>query len=203
MGLESVHQEYVRLEENPFSSEQKWMAVRCVHRTQQVRIRPPFRLESVSCILLVLTLFPSQDKTGVYFVKGAYEQVIRFCSSYNSRGAALPLNHQQRELYQQQISYMGTSGLRGNGRGPFAELVSLQLRSDLRFLSPSSGLRLGVTDGEPDLPGSGGHHRPSQGRRQRGRRYAHQLWGGHQDDHRRLPGDSRVYRSESLCCSTF
>ncbi|XP_038137087.1 calcium-transporting ATPase type 2C member 1 isoform X1 [Cyprinodon tularosa] len=87
MGLESVHQEYVRLEENPFSSEQKWMAVRCVHRTQQ-------------------------DKTGVYFVKGAYEQVIRFCSSYNSRGAALPLNHQQRELYQQQISYMGTSGLR-------------------------------------------------------------------------------------------
>ncbi|XP_015247152.1 PREDICTED: calcium-transporting ATPase type 2C member 1 [Cyprinodon variegatus] len=87
MGLESVHQEYVRLEENPFSSEQKWMAVRCVHRTQQ-------------------------DKTGVYFVKGAYEQVIRFCSSYNSRGSALPLNHQQRELYQQQISYMGTSGLR-------------------------------------------------------------------------------------------
>lgn len=37
MGLEGVQQEYVRLEEQPFSSEQKWMAVRCVHRTQQVR----------------------------------------------------------------------------------------------------------------------------------------------------------------------
>lgn len=36
MGLEGVQQEYVRLEEHPFSSEQKWMAVRCVHRTQQV-----------------------------------------------------------------------------------------------------------------------------------------------------------------------
>ncbi|XP_072249599.1 calcium-transporting ATPase type 2C member 1 [Leuresthes tenuis] len=87
MGLESLQKEYVRLEEHPFTSEQKWMAVRCVHRTQQ-------------------------DKTGVYFVKGAYEQVIRFCSSYNSRGAALSLNHQQRELYQQQLSYMGSAGLR-------------------------------------------------------------------------------------------
>uniref|UniRef100_W5KCX8 Calcium-transporting ATPase type 2C member 1 n=1 Tax=Astyanax mexicanus TaxID=7994 RepID=W5KCX8_ASTMX len=38
MGLEGVQQEFVRLEEIPFSSEQKWMAVRCVHRTQQVRI---------------------------------------------------------------------------------------------------------------------------------------------------------------------
>lgn len=46
-------------------------------------------------------------------MKGAYEQVIRFCSCYNSRGSNLPLTHQQRELYQQQISYMGTSGLRG------------------------------------------------------------------------------------------
>ncbi|XP_013884859.1 calcium-transporting ATPase type 2C member 1 isoform X1 [Austrofundulus limnaeus] len=87
MGLEGVQQEYVRLEEHPFSSEQKWMAVRCVHRTQQ-------------------------DKTPVYFLKGAYEQVIRFCSSYHSRGHTLPLNQQQRELYTQQISYMGSSGLR-------------------------------------------------------------------------------------------
>lgn len=46
-------------------------------------------------------------------MKGAYEQVIRMCSSYNSRGSALSLNHQQRELYQQQISYMGSAGLRG------------------------------------------------------------------------------------------
>lgn len=36
MGLEGLQQEFVRLEEIPFSSEQKWMAVRVVHRTQQV-----------------------------------------------------------------------------------------------------------------------------------------------------------------------
>uniref|UniRef100_A0A8P4FZA6 P-type Ca(2+) transporter n=1 Tax=Dicentrarchus labrax TaxID=13489 RepID=A0A8P4FZA6_DICLA len=57
MGLESLQQEYVRLEEHPFTSEQKWMAVRCVHRTLQV----------------------------IYFMKGAYEQVIRHCSSYKHK----------------------------------------------------------------------------------------------------------------------
>lgn len=49
----------------------------------------------------------------MWFLKGAYEQVIRLCSSYSSRGGALPLSNQQRELYQQQISYMGSAGLRG------------------------------------------------------------------------------------------
>ncbi|KAM8869615.1 calcium-transporting ATPase type 2C member 1 isoform 2-T2 [Spinachia spinachia] len=87
MGLESLQQEYIRLEERPFTSEQKWMSVRCVHRTLQ-------------------------DKPGLFFVKGAYEQVVSLCSSYNSRGSALSLSHQQRELYQQQISYMGSAGLR-------------------------------------------------------------------------------------------
>lgn len=46
-------------------------------------------------------------------MKGAFEQVIRLCTSYNSRGSTLPLTHQQRELYQQQVSYMGSAGLRG------------------------------------------------------------------------------------------
>lgn len=49
----------------------------------------------------------------MWFLKGAYEQVIRLCSSYSSGGGALPLSNQQRELYQQQISYMGSAGLRG------------------------------------------------------------------------------------------
>ncbi|KAM9851948.1 calcium-transporting ATPase type 2C member 1 [Aulostomus maculatus] len=87
MGLESIQQEFVRQEDYPFTSEKKWMAVRCVHRSQQ-------------------------DKPGLYFMKGAYEQVIQFCRYYNSRGKTLPLTHQQMELYQQQISYMGSAGLR-------------------------------------------------------------------------------------------
>lgn len=59
-----------------------------------------------------------QNKPGTYFLKGAYEQVIRLCSSYNSRGSTLSLNGQQRELYQQQLQYMGTAGLRGEPRPP-------------------------------------------------------------------------------------
>uniref|UniRef100_A0A1A7YP28 Calcium-transporting ATPase n=1 Tax=Iconisemion striatum TaxID=60296 RepID=A0A1A7YP28_9TELE len=127
MGLESVQQEYVRLEEHPFTSEQKWMAVRCVHCTQQ-------------------------DKTGVYFMKGAYEQVIRFCSSYNSRGAVLPLNPQQRELYQQQISYMGTSGLRVLAFASGAQMGSLTFLGLVGIIDPP---REGVKEAVATLISSG------------------------------------------------
>uniref|UniRef100_A0A3Q3B9M3 Calcium-transporting ATPase n=1 Tax=Kryptolebias marmoratus TaxID=37003 RepID=A0A3Q3B9M3_KRYMA len=127
MGLESVQQEYVRVEEHPFSSEQKWMALRCVHRTQQ-------------------------DKAGVYFLKGAYEQVIRFCSSYNSRGATLPLNHQQRELYQQQISYMGTSGLRVLAFASGPQMGNLTFLGLVGIIDPP---REGVREAVGTLIGSG------------------------------------------------
>uniref|UniRef100_A0A8C4YUN4 P-type Ca(2+) transporter n=1 Tax=Gopherus evgoodei TaxID=1825980 RepID=A0A8C4YUN4_9SAUR len=86
MGLEGLQQDYIRKAEYPFSSEQKWMAVKCVHRTQQVEI----------C-----------------FMKGAYEQVIRYCTTYNSKGQTLPLTQQQREQYQQETISMGSAGLRG------------------------------------------------------------------------------------------
>lgn len=47
MGLESLQQEYVRAEEHPFSSDTKWMAVRCHHRTLQVS-QPPDPLPTPS-----------------------------------------------------------------------------------------------------------------------------------------------------------
>lgn len=43
MGLDGVQQDYIRKAEYPFSSEQKWMAVKCVHRTQQVSFCFPFK----------------------------------------------------------------------------------------------------------------------------------------------------------------
>uniref|UniRef100_A0A8C4YR69 Calcium-transporting ATPase n=1 Tax=Gopherus evgoodei TaxID=1825980 RepID=A0A8C4YR69_9SAUR len=88
MGLEGLQQDYIRKAEYPFSSEQKWMAVKCVHRTQQ-------------------------DKPEICFMKGAYEQVIRYCTTYNSKGQTLPLTQQQREQYQQETISMGSAGLRG------------------------------------------------------------------------------------------
>uniref|UniRef100_A0A3Q0T3G4 Calcium-transporting ATPase n=1 Tax=Amphilophus citrinellus TaxID=61819 RepID=A0A3Q0T3G4_AMPCI len=127
MGLEGLQQEYVRLEEHPFTSEKKWMAVRCVHRTQQ-------------------------DKAGVYFMKGAYEQVIRFCSSYNSRGSALPLNHQQMELYQQQISYMGSAGLRVLAFASGPEIGKLTFMGLVGIIDPP---RSGVKEAVGTLISSG------------------------------------------------
>lgn len=55
MGLEGLQQEYVRLEEHPFTSEQKWMAVRCVHRTLQVSLVPTSRRRLDACETGLLT----------------------------------------------------------------------------------------------------------------------------------------------------
>ncbi|XP_049324548.1 calcium-transporting ATPase type 2C member 1 isoform X1 [Astyanax mexicanus] len=127
MGLEGVQQEFVRLEEIPFSSEQKWMAVRCVHRTQQ-------------------------DKPAVFFVKGAFEQVIRFCISFHSKGVTLPLTNQQRELYQQQKSYMGTAGLRVLAFASGAEMGNLSFLGLVGIIDPP---RAGVKDAVSTLISSG------------------------------------------------
>ncbi|KAF7656998.1 hypothetical protein LDENG_00033360 [Lucifuga dentata] len=143
MGLESLRQEFVRTEEHPFNSEQKWMAVRCVHQTQQVL---GFHKSKTSLFCV------SQDKPGVYFMKGAYEQVIRYCSSYNSRGAAFPLSHQQRELYQQQISYMGTAGLRVLAFAAGNEMGSLTFLGLVGIIDPP---RTGVKEAVGMLISSG------------------------------------------------
>lgn len=127
MGLDSLQQEYVRVEEHPFTSEQKWMAVRCVHRTQQ-------------------------DKAGEYFVKGAFEQVVRFCNSYQSHGDTLPLSHQQRELYQQQISYMGSAGLRVLAFAVGPDLRSLSFLGLVGMIDPP---RSGVKEAVSTLISSG------------------------------------------------
>uniref|UniRef100_A0A672KMG6 Calcium-transporting ATPase n=1 Tax=Sinocyclocheilus grahami TaxID=75366 RepID=A0A672KMG6_SINGR len=120
MGLEGLQQEFVRLEEIPFSSEQKWMAVR--------------------------------DKPGIFFVKGAYEQIIRFCTTYNSRGDALPLTHQQRELYQQQKSYMGTAGLRVLAFASGSEMGALSFLGLVGIIDPP---RAGVKEAVATLISSG------------------------------------------------
>lgn len=127
MGLEGLQHEFVRLEEIPFTSEQKWMAVRVVHRTQK-------------------------DKPGLFYVKGAYEQVIRFCTSYNSKGVSLPLNNQQRDLYQQQKSYMGSGGLRVLAFASGSEMGSLTFLGLVGIIDPP---RAGVKEAVATLISTG------------------------------------------------
>uniref|UniRef100_A0A8C9QT62 P-type Ca(2+) transporter n=1 Tax=Spermophilus dauricus TaxID=99837 RepID=A0A8C9QT62_SPEDA len=72
--------------EIPFSSEQKWMAVRCSRK--------------------------NEDGDDVYFMKGAFEEVMRSCTMYNSGGLPLPLTPQQRAFCLQEEKRMGSLGLR-------------------------------------------------------------------------------------------
>ncbi|XP_050794306.1 calcium-transporting ATPase type 2C member 1 isoform X3 [Gopherus flavomarginatus] len=127
MGLEGLQQDYIRKAEYPFSSEQKWMAVKCVHRTQQ-------------------------DKPEICFMKGAYEQVIRYCTTYNSKGQTLALTQQQREQYQQETISMGSAGLRVLTLASGPELGQLTFLGLVGIIDPP---RTGVKEAVAALIASG------------------------------------------------
>uniref|UniRef100_A0A669P7K3 Calcium-transporting ATPase n=1 Tax=Phasianus colchicus TaxID=9054 RepID=A0A669P7K3_PHACC len=121
MGLDGLQEDYIRKAEYPFSSEQKWMAVKCVHRTQQ-------------------------DKPEVCFMKGAYEQVIRYCTSYNCKGQTLPLVQQQREQYQQEKTSMGSAGLRVLALASGPELGQMTFLGLVGIIDPPrTGVKEAVT----------------------------------------------------------
>uniref|UniRef100_A0A8B9THS3 Calcium-transporting ATPase n=1 Tax=Anas platyrhynchos TaxID=8839 RepID=A0A8B9THS3_ANAPL len=118
MGLDGIQEDYVRKAEYPFSSEQKWMAVKCVHR----------------------------DKPEVCFMKGAYEQVIKYCTSYNCKGQTLPLAQQQREQYQQEKTSMGSAGLRVLALASGPELGQLTFLGLVGIVDPPrTGVKEAVT----------------------------------------------------------
>ncbi|KAK6490588.1 calcium-transporting ATPase type 2C member 1 isoform X1 [Huso huso] len=127
MGLDGVQHEHIRRAEHPFSSEQKWMAVKCVQRTQQ-------------------------DKPETYFMKGAYEQVIHCCTTYNSKGLTLPLTQQQRELYRQEKTYMGSAGLRVLAFASGLEIGQLTFLGLVGIIDPP---RTGVREAVATLIASG------------------------------------------------
>ncbi|XP_019391494.1 PREDICTED: calcium-transporting ATPase type 2C member 2 isoform X2 [Crocodylus porosus] len=85
MELNDIKDIYIRKKEIPFSSEQKWMAVKCILKNQEQEI---------------------------YFMKGAFEEVIRYCTMYNSGGISVLLTPQQKAIYVQEEKRMGSLGLR-------------------------------------------------------------------------------------------
>lgn len=54
-----------------------------------------------------------KEQEDIYFMKGAFEEVIRYCTMYNNGGIPLPLTPQQRSFCQQEEKKMGLLGLRG------------------------------------------------------------------------------------------
>ncbi|KAL2804312.1 calcium-transporting ATPase type 2C member 1 isoform 2b [Daubentonia madagascariensis] len=127
MGLDGLQQDYIRKAEYPFSSEQKWMAVKCVHRTQQ-------------------------DRPEICFMKGAYEQVIKYCTTYHSKGQTLSLTQQQRDMYHQEKARMGSAGLRVLALASGPELGQLTFLGLVGIIDPP---RTGVKEAVSTLIASG------------------------------------------------
>ncbi|KAJ8790777.1 hypothetical protein J1605_021205 [Eschrichtius robustus] len=62
-----------------------------------------------------------EDRPEICFMKGAYEQVIKYCTTYHSKGQTLTLTQQQRDLYQQEKAQMGSAGLRASRLGLYSK----------------------------------------------------------------------------------
>ncbi|XP_030313553.1 calcium-transporting ATPase type 2C member 2 [Calypte anna] len=119
MELAGIKDTYVRKKEIPFSSEQKWMAVKCTLK--------------------------NQDQEDIYFMKGAFEEVIRYCTLFNSSGISLALTPQQKASYQQEEKRMGSSGLRVLALASGPELGKLTFLGLVGIIDPPrAGVREAV-----------------------------------------------------------
>ncbi|XP_075138284.1 LOW QUALITY PROTEIN: calcium-transporting ATPase type 2C member 2 [Leptodactylus fuscus] len=126
MGLGRASENYIRKKEIPFSSEQRWMAVKCVDRLE--------------------------NQEEVYFMKGAYEDVIQYCTTYNSGGMSLPLTPQQKSMYLQEEKNMGSQGLRVLALASGSELGKLMFLGLIGIIDPP---RNGVSEAVQILLDSG------------------------------------------------
>ncbi|XP_007937398.1 calcium-transporting ATPase type 2C member 2 [Orycteropus afer afer] len=126
MGLGDAKESYVRKQEMPFSSEQKWMAVRCSPK--------------------------NEGQEDVYFMKGAFEEVIHHCTTYNHGGIPLPLTPQQQALCKQEERRLASLGLRVLALASGPELGQLMFLGLVGIIDPP---RAGVKEAVQVLSESG------------------------------------------------
>lgn len=86
-GLYNIQDRYIRLQEYPFSSEQKMMAVKCVPRYDN-------------------------DKTEVFFVKGAMEKILPKCTKYCQNGTFTTMTSKKEQEFLAEAHEIGRKGLR-------------------------------------------------------------------------------------------
>ena len=83
----------------------------------------------------MIDVFPSvffKEREDIYFMKGAFEEVIRYCTTYNNGGIPLPLTPQQRSFWQQEEKKMGSLGLRGQCLSPQTRALNLPVTLTFR-----------------------------------------------------------------------
>lgn len=89
IGLHNIRDDYRRIEEIPFSSDSKIMAVKCV----------PF--------------FNGKSVLPIFYVKGAIERLLGDCSDYYDNDTIKKLDESRKADYLRQSEVMGSRGLRG------------------------------------------------------------------------------------------
>lgn len=86
-GMYNVNDRYIRLQEYPFSSEQKIMAVKCIPKYDN-------------------------DKQEVFFVKGAMEKILPKCTKFAQNGTHQQLNNKKEQEFMAEAHEIGRKGLR-------------------------------------------------------------------------------------------
>lgn len=86
-----VVDKYLRLQEYPFSSEQKMMAVRCAVKYGAV----------------------GQNNDEIFFVKGAMEKILPQCTKYSANGQLYSLNQKKEQEILTEAYEIARKGLRG------------------------------------------------------------------------------------------
>ncbi|PNJ29737.1 ATP2C2 isoform 6 [Pongo abelii] len=93
-----------------------------------------------------------KDQEDIYFMKGALEEVIHYCTMYNNGGISLPLTPQQRSFCLQEEKRMGSLGLRVLALASGPELGRLTFLGLVGIIDPP---RAGVKEAVQVLSESG------------------------------------------------
>ncbi|XP_044735263.1 calcium-transporting ATPase type 2C member 1 isoform X2 [Chrysoperla carnea] len=99
-GMYGISERYIRLEELPFSSEQKMMIVKCIHKY-------------------------SDTKDEVYFVKGALDRILPKCTKYIHNGQLHMFDKKKQDEYLAEAHEIGRKGLRVIGMAKGSSLNDL------------------------------------------------------------------------------
>ncbi|XP_077861777.1 calcium-transporting ATPase type 2C member 2-like, partial [Saccoglossus kowalevskii] len=127
MDMHDTRSKYTRTLEIPFSSDNKWMAVKCQPLKNNV----------------------TQE---VYFMKGALERVLNQCKTFNNYGTPATLTVKRLEMFAEEAKMFGRSGLRVLAMAVGTDMNALTFVGMVGIIDPP---RPGVIESIHTLLGTG------------------------------------------------